>query len=138
MAEIGHLHHIGYLVKNMDHSLKAFQALGYSLCSEVVFDDLRQSDIAFLSNGGVFCNIELVAPHKESDIYPLLKIYKNSPYHLCYEVDGIDEVIKLLKKMGFMMFKKVEPAMAIGPNAKVAFMMNTSIGMIEIVQQGER
>lgn len=49
---------------------------------EIVYDEHRKCFFSFISNDDVL--IELIQPEKTSDIYPLLKRYKNNPYHLCF------------------------------------------------------
>lgn len=127
------IHHIGYLVKNINRSMQKFLAIDdYEIVRESIWDDQRKSHIAFLRKEG-YC-IELVAPTKESDIYPLLKRYKNSPYHICYEVDDITIEVKIaeLENNGYTLIRDVAPAVAIG--GKVAFLMGTDMGMIELLQ----
>ncbi|MBQ0111269.1 MAG: VOC family protein [Oscillospiraceae bacterium] len=128
------VHHVGYLVKKIEPSLSAFKNLGFSVQKEPVFDKLRMVDICFIEKDG-YC-VELIAPHENSKIYPLLKQYKNTPYHLCYSVFDIEESIAALKAQGFMQFMATEKAPAIGENARVVFMMHPSVGIIELVEEG--
>lgn len=78
--------------------------------------------------------IELVAPQKNSQIYPLLKNYRDSPYHICYVVENINSAIYELQILGYMMFREPVEAVAISANAKVAFLMKRNVGMIELVE----
>ena len=133
MMEIGTIHHIGYLVKNIDKSILVFQKLGYS-AGEVFFDHERLSRLCFLQHMGT--TVELIEPQKDSDIYPLLKKYNNSIYHVCYEVPDIDQSVEQLRKNGFLMFRGKQKAPAISDTAVVVFLMNSRIGIIELVQEG--
>lgn len=128
------LHHIGYLVVDIEKSIKAYQALGFD-SSFTAYDEDRKAYICFLS--GNMCGegrIELVAPTKESDIFPLLKQYRNTPYHLCFEVDDLDKTVATLKKDGFLLFREKQKAMAISDTARVVFLIHASIGIVELVQ----
>lgn len=127
------VHHIGYMVKNIGKAIEAFDVLGYKLIIPSTWDEDREAYICFLENNG-YC-IELISPSKESDLYPLLKQYSNSPYHMCYAVDDLEQAIKELEGKKFMMFKEPAPAPVIGQNAKVAFLMNARAGMIELVEE---
>jgi methylmalonyl-CoA/ethylmalonyl-CoA epimerase len=78
--------------------------------------------------------IELVSPYKESDIYPLLKKYSNTPYHVCYEVENLTSATEYLQDKGFLIFKEAQWARAISQTAKVVFLIHTRMGMIELVE----
>ena len=65
------LHHIGYLVKDMERAVTEFCALGYQKTSEIVYDAFRDIRICFLSSkamphGGVL--IELVMPVSDASV----------------------------------------------------------------------
>lgn len=90
------VHHIGYLVKNIQKSIKTFSLLGYSVEKKSFFDEIRNADIAFMTQNGE-ARVELVEPKKESDIYPLLKKYANSPYHICYKVKNLASAVSEIR-----------------------------------------
>lgn len=138
------LHHIGYLVKDIQKSIQAFLALGYKPISllfegdgSIVYDAGRQCSIAFLetpdgSDGGC---IELIAPQtKESPIYGLMKTYKNTPYHLCFQCADLEAEIEALAGAGWSVFRAAEPAPAIG-GRMVVFLMHRYAGIIELVSE---
>lgn len=127
------IHHIGYLVKKIEKSIESFEALGYLITVSSTWDEGRKAHICFLENEG-YC-VELICPSKESSLYPLLKQYNNAPYHICYVCDHLEQTIEGLASKKFMMFKEPAPAPVIGKNARVAFLMNASIGMIELVEE---
>ena len=135
------LHHIGYLVKNIEKSIRAFQALGYMPFSllgregSIVYDAGRQCDIVFLKHIKSLREnyIELIEPKtKESPIYSLMKIYKNTPYHLCFQCADLDAEIETLKDFGWTVFHIPEPAPAIG-GRMVVFLVHHCAGIIELV-----
>ncbi len=137
------IHHIGYLVKNIEKSAAAFEAAGYErlLYSDgsFVFDDkTRQCDISFMRmNGGSESDcIELVAPQSpDCPIYGLMKQYKNSPYHICFESENLEEDTARLKQKGWSVFLPSAPAPAID-GRNVVFLIHRSAGIIEIVDKG--
>ena len=127
------IHHIGYLVKKIEKSIKSFEVLGYKLTVESTWDEGRDAYICFLENGG-YC-IELICPSKESSLFPLLKRYDNAPYHICYICDDLDKAVDELKDKKYVLFKAPAPAPVIGKTARVAFLMNIGTGMIELVEE---
>ena len=127
------IHHIGYLVKKIDKAIASFEELGFSVLIPSTWDKGRNAMICFLTNN-CYC-VELICPTKESAIYPLLKQHYNSPYHLCYKCDNIEETIYQLKKKKFKVVRDPEPAPAIGVKARVAFLISANIGIIELVDR---
>ena len=131
--KLGRVHHIGYLVKDISRSAAAFEGIGY-VREEGCYDPVQQSDILFLRLGGL--RVELVAPEKGSDIYPLLGRYREAPYHICYEVEDLEASAGQLAGEGFVLFRPPAPAVAIGEGARVAFLMKRGMGMVELVETG--
>ncbi|MBO5551600.1 MAG: VOC family protein [Lachnospiraceae bacterium] len=126
------IHHIGYLVKKMDKALPRFEELGYSVEKEPVYDEYRRADIAFLTMDGY--RIELVCPHKDSEVYPLLKKLGNSPYHICYETEDPGREAALLQERGYTAFTGIQPAPAIGGQAEVMFLIHSRMGIMELLK----
>ena len=112
------IHHIGYLVKEVDKSSSIFEKIGYERCGGG-YDPVQKANILFLRLDGV--SIELVVPDKDSDVYPLLKKFKDVPYHICYIVDDMSDAINEMIADGFMLFKP--PVDAIAINAISVFMV---------------
>ncbi len=131
------IHHIGYFVRDIKKAVDNFNHLGFKPTSEVVFDEKRVCDISFISNGGYV--IELIQPKdKTSYVYSLSKKYKNSPYHICYEVNNLEKSIDELCSYGYKLVQVPSTAPAIsmlspGVSARVAFLYNLNLGLIELV-----
>lgn len=126
------IHHIGYLVKNIEKAKAAFVKLGFVLESDVVYDDFRKVDICFLTKDGY--RVELVSPKSEDSVVSrLIKQYRNAPYHLCYETERFDEERSALEANGFTCMDEPCPAPALG-GKRVAFLMSASIGIIELYE----
>ena len=126
------VHHIGYFVKNIDKGLKTFCSLGYEIEQDVVRDEYRGIDIAFLVKDGY--RIELVSPYtQESVVYELRKKMGNSPYHICYEVSNLDEAIKTLQEQRFVVTQEPHEAVAI-EGKRVCFLIHGQMGIIELVE----
>ncbi len=126
------IHHVGYLTKNIDKTRAKLLELGFSVEAPVSYDDIRKINIEFLRNGDY--RVELVQPmDKESPMYPLLKRYKNTPYHFCYEVADLDKAVSELSDMHYTVIQEPEIAPCI-ENHRVAFLNNISMGIIELVE----
>ena len=126
------IHHIGYLVKRLARSEEAFRKTGFTVEREAVYDHIRDVNISFMKNGGY--RVELIEPaSKTSPLYPLLKNYKNSPYHICYTVEDLAGSVKELEDDGFMIIRDTQEAPALD-GRNVVFMVSADIGIIELVE----
>ena len=127
------IHHIGYLVNNIDSAVLSFEKLGFDLVSPITEDKMRNVLICFLENNGY--RVELVSPvGRDSDVYNLMKKKKNSPYHLCYEVNDIERSLEeYCAANESLIIQPPKPAIAI-ENRKVAFVMHKDLGIIEFVE----
>ena len=127
-----HIHHVGYLVKRPDKAKESFISIGFSVKQESMYDQLRDVNILFMEKDGYV--IELVSPNSEKSVVAqLMKTYKNSPYHICYESEYFDEDIKNLAKNGFMSIDQPLPAPALD-GRRVCFFMSPQIGIIELLE----
>ena len=127
------IHHIGYLVKNIETSLSDFKKLNYKEISNKVLDEHRNVFIQFIQNGEYV--VELIAPYNESSpIKNLLTKMGSSPYHLCYEVEKIEDTIKNLIVDGYTIIEEPNKAIAIN-NKRVTFLYKKNIGIIELVEK---
>ena len=127
------IHHLGYLVKDIEKAKANFLALGYSVEQENVFDEERGINITFLINDGY--RIELVSPAREDGVVSsLIKKLGNTPYHICYITNDLDSEIERLKTTGFLVIQapKIAPAIQ---NKRVAFLMSATLGIIELVEE---
>ena len=126
------IHHIGYLVKKIEAATQTFEALGYQLAQNIVYDDIRKVNICFMTKNG-YC-IELVSPTTEDSIVSgLMKKYKNCPYHICYETNNFDQDYQELQENGFISIDVPTPAPAL-QGRDVVFLTNALIGMIELMR----
>ena len=127
------LHHVGFLTKNLEQSRTDFLKLGFEVEKPVAFDNIRKINIEFLVNGGY--RVELVEPAgKDSPLYPLLKRFKNMPYHFCYESKDFDYDLDYLSSVwgGYHIIDEVRPAPCLD-GRKVCFLMGSGSGIIELV-----
>ena len=127
------IHHVGYLVKNIEKSKTIFIELGYSVEQETIYDSWRDVDICFLIKDSY--RIELVAPRSSASVVgSLRKRIGNSPYHICYEVEDLNKAIAEFSVLKFVIWEDPHEAPAFG-GKKVAFLINGQVGMIELLEK---
>jgi len=128
------IHHVGYLTKRLEKSQDQFLKLGYEVERPVKYDDIRKINISFLKKDGY--RVELIEPvDKESPMYPLLKNYKNTPYHFCYSVENLEEAIAGLEEGGYRVMQPPEKAPCIDDH-RVCFLIHMHMGILELVEEG--
>lgn len=126
------IHHVGYLTKKLEKSREQFLALGFSVEKPSKYDEIREINIEFLTKDGY--RVELIEPTgRDSRMYPLLKSYRNTPYHFCYEVGDINKAIEELEELNYQVIDPPQTAPCID-GAPVAFLMHRSMGIIELVE----
>lgn len=128
------LHHLGIAVKSIYKSINHYQeAFNWSTSTQIVFDPIQDVNIIFMSdeNHNLY---ELIEPASvSSPISGLLK-KRISLYHVCYEVEAIQDKINELEKKGFL--KITGPVAAVAFNGrKVAFLINSDNLTIELLEK---
>ena len=127
------VHHIGYLVKNIDKALLKFECLGYSKEGKKTYDESRGINILFILNDHE--RIELIEPAKEESVVSdLIKKYKNTAYHICYVSNDLEKDIEMIKSNGGVQIDSPKPAIAIN-NKRVVFFAFASLGIIELLEE---
>ena len=127
------VHHVGYAVPDLGKAIDEFAVLGWMVSSEIVDDESRQVRIVFLTNGASV--VELVAPlSPESPITKQLAKGCGTPYHICYEVESLEDAEAYLKDRRFIVFKKPAIAPAIS-GRRVEFLYAKQNGVIELVEK---
>lgn len=132
MLESMKFHHIGVAVKSIEATAAVYVAGGYKL-SETTFDPKQNVNICWLTKEGMPV-VELLEPVDEAS--PINKILEKNgvtPYHTCYIVDDIEQAVKELRKMKYVVVSKPIEAVAIH-GCKVSFLFNKNVGLIELVE----
>ena len=126
------IHHVGYLTKNLNKSEFLFEKLGFIVEKYKAYDALRKIHIVFMLNGDY--RIELIEPDgEESSVWGLLKRYKNTPYHFCYEVDDMNAAVKKMREGGHIMLSEPMPASCLDGKL-CCFMLHKDMGIIELCE----
>ncbi len=126
-------HHIGIATNSILETSKYFLEAGYSI-GDVIFDPTQNVKVCFMSKFDTPL-IELVEPvDTNSPIKNILQKNGVSPYHICYELDNINDGILKLKLKKFVPLSKPVPARALNDRL-ICFLYNRDVGLIELLQK---
>lgn len=127
------VHHYGLATDNLERSMEAMAALGYKI-GNITYDAVQKVRVAFVFRDQE-AMIELVCDADENGpTRRFLSQGRNGLYHICYEVDNVEEATKKLREEGFLLRHAPVPAVACG-GRKIAWMYNRHIGLIELVEK---
>lgn len=131
--------HIGYLVKSIEKAKRdLINTIGVKEKSGIYYDREQDVYLCFLGHQGDDGIIELIQPGESNNkLTNLLKQKGDSIYHICYEVDDIEEEISKIKKNGGLLIKESKPAIAFN-NRKVAFLFIRAGFIIELLESRKR
>ena len=119
------INHIAIVVPEINEALTFWQdALGLDL-SHVEDVPAQETKAAFLPTGG--SEVELVEPTNDTSGMARY-MAKRGPgiHHICFEVDGIEEILTQLKEKGVQLINE-EPVVGVG-GKKLAFIHPKSTG----------
>lgn len=128
-----HIHHYGLATKNLERSMEVFRSLGYQV-SEPVFDPVQHVKVAFVHRKGehpieLVCDSETGGPTSG-----ILSKVGSGLYHICYEVDNIEQMITNLGQNGFLLRHKPVNAIAFD-GRRIAWLYNRDIGLVELLEK---
>jgi methylmalonyl-CoA/ethylmalonyl-CoA epimerase len=128
--------HIGLAVANMEQALKVYRSVfGYTLRSGPFDDPIQKVSVCFLASdrpGDV--TLELVAPAGESS--PISKFVQKGvcAYHLCYEVDDLNQALNHVRTQGCIVVSEPVPAVAF-EGRRIAWFYTPDRQLAELIQQ---
>lgn len=132
------LHHIAYVTKNVEEKADSLCTLfGFSKTVGPVVDEKQKVRIIFLDIGSG-TQLELLEPlGPDSPVQRHLK-KGGGLYHLCLEVDNLDEMLERVQKDGFgFVAKEAVAAPAIG-GRRVAFVVTPGMDLVEFVEADKK
>lgn len=126
------IHHYGLATKDFDRTVNAFRLLGYAV-SPKMEDPVQRVSLAFVQCNDHF--IEIVCDLDEhGPTRTMVNKNGSSLYHICYEVEQIEDRIEELQKQGFLLRHKAVPAVAF-KGKRIAWLYNPYLGLIELLEK---
>jgi len=131
MKHLKSINHIGYAVKDIETTASLYVKAGWTL-SQIFDEKIQHTKIAFLTKQGMIA-IELVSPNDgPSPVDNFLVNAGVSTYHVCYDVDDIDQAVEDLYDENFKpLFMPVESVAMDGH--RICYLHHMDVGLIEIV-----
>ena len=132
------MHHVGYLVRNIDQSCKdILSSVDEYYTTKTVYDKEQEAFIKFVwleNHIGTSC-LELVQPgSKNKKLIALIDKKGDHLYHICYETQNFDFEYEKMLSNGAIMIKDKKKAIALN-NRLVAFFFLRSGLIIELLQK---
>ena len=130
------LHHTGIAVPDLQPALEFYsKVMGFRLLAEPVDDPIQKVRVCFLDDAGRGqpC-IELICPlDDKSPVNGYLKKGIGT-YHLCYEVNDIENELATLLSKGCLVLSQPVPAVAFG-GRKIAWAFTPTRHLVELVEK---
>ncbi len=131
---LGAVNHIGIAVKNLEEAKKIFsEALGLPCIDEKTLPE-RGVRVAFLSSGNTTVELlEGIGP--ESAVSKFIEQRGPGIHHLCFEVDGIERVMKELAESGVRLIDEKPRPGAEGKPVAFVHPKSTLGVLIELIEK---
>ena len=128
-------HHLGVAVNSIEKSLPVYEHLfGYRLVSGPFIDPIQRVSVCFLESHEGGMTIELVEPHDA--VSPVRKLLEKgtAAYHVCYEVDNLEKILRFAADKGCVVVGRPAPAVAFG-NRRIAWFYTPTRQLIEVLEK---
>ncbi len=127
--------HLGIAVPDLDQAVESYGDLfGYRLLTGPFDDAAQQARVCFVGTGEpgdvVF---ELIAPLGEDSHVSRLLARGGGAYHVCHEVDDIDQAVAHLKARGCLIVQAPVPAVAF-EGRRIAWLYTPTRQLMELLE----
>ena len=128
------IHHYGLATNDLERSIQAFRSLGYHV-GEIITDPIQKVKLVFVSRREeplieIICDLDMAGPTQQ-----IVSKSGSGLYHLCYEVNNLDETMAKFREMGFLPRHKPVPAVAF-QGRRIAWMYHRFVGLVELLEKG--
>ena len=129
--------HLGVAVADIEHALCVYQEVfGYIVLSGPFDDPIQRVSVCFIGTGDPDdLIIELVSPLGNADS-PVNKILAKGigAYHVCYQVDDIDQTLSHVRARGCIVISRPVPAVAFD-GRQIAWFYTPTRQLVEILER---
>lgn len=134
MAAPLRLHHVGFVVGNIEQAMPGFlRSLAACWDEQVFHDPLQKVKVAFLTTRAEDPQIELVEPAGEDS--PVLRFLEQGGglHHVCYEVADLEQELVEFRSRGAVIAKRPKPAVAFG-GRRIAWVITAEKLLVELLE----
>jgi methylmalonyl-CoA/ethylmalonyl-CoA epimerase len=135
MAASLRLHHVGFVVANIEQAMPGFlRSLGARWDEQIFHDPLQKVKVAFLTTRVEDPQIELVEPAGEDS--PVLRFLQKGGglHHVCYEVADLEQQLAEFRSRGAVIAKRPKPAVAFG-GRRIAWVITAEKLLVELLEE---
>ncbi len=139
MAPALRLHHVGFVVANIETAMPGFlRSLAAEWDGQVFLDPLQKVRVAFLATRAQDPAIELVEPAADdSPVSRFLQERGGGLHHVCYEVADLEQQLVELRSRGALIVKRPLPAVAFG-GRRIAWVITSEKLLVELLEETTR
>ncbi len=139
MAPALRLHHVGFVVANIETAMPGFlRSLAAEWDGQVFLDPLQKVRVAFLATRAQDPAIELVEPAADdSPVSRFLQERGGGLHHVCYEVADLEQQLIELRSRGALIVKRPLPAVAFG-GRRIAWVITSEKLLVELLEETTR
>ena len=129
------VHHLGIAVKDIESALGFYQtALGFTVASQVYCDPIQKVKVCFLaSERGRNLTVELISPLEATSPVNGYLSKGIGAYHVCYEVEHLEEALEGLRAKGCVLVAAPVPAVAFN-DRRIAWCLTPTRHLVELVE----
>jgi methylmalonyl-CoA/ethylmalonyl-CoA epimerase len=133
------LHHVGFVVANIETAMPGFlRSLAAEWNGQVFHDPLQKVRVAFLATRAQDPLIELVEPAgDDSPVLRFLQERGGGLHHVCYEVADLGEGLAAFRSRGALIAKRPLPAVAFG-GRRIAWVITSEKLLVELLEEAVR
>jgi len=131
------IHHIGIVVRNIEEHFELFLKHMFSpeWLGPIIYDPIQKVKVAFIDAPGG--KIELIEPAAQDSPVSSLVVKKPAGfYHVCLEVDDLDEQLGISRKNRQIVVSAPKPAVAFH-GRRIAFVLGKDMLLWELLEKGK-
>ena len=129
------LHHVGFVVRDVERAIPGFQKSTQAEWDGRIWQEPHQKvTVAFLKVGGGAVLIELVSPAAPDSPVTQFLEQGGGLHHLCYEVEDLESRLAEMRALGNLLVRGPLPAVAFG-NRRIAWVMTREKLLLEFLER---
>lgn len=135
MASPLRLHHMGFVVADIEKAMPAFvRSMAAEWDGQIFEDPLQKAKVAFMTTRPGDAQIELVQPVGENSPVQRFLQQGGGMHHLCYEVADLEAELAAFRSRGAAIASRPKPAIAFG-GRRIAWVITSEKFLVELLEE---